>query len=72
MCDISINPEPFSNPQFFKQDEWKAFNYREIRLIHLNINSLLPKIVKLRDIVKRTKAAIGILEYKLDNTILDP
>ena len=37
------------------------------------MNSLLPKIDELRDIAKRTKAAmIGISECKLDSTVLDP
>ena len=64
---------PFSNPQLFKQEEWQAFCNRGLHLIHLNINSLLPKIDKLRYIAKRTKAAvIGILESKLDSNVLDP
>ena len=71
--DISLNPGPFSNPQLFKEEEWRAFSNRGLHLIHLNINSLLPKIDELRDIAKRTKAAvIGISESKLDSTVLDP
>ena len=71
--DISLNPGHFSNPQLFKQEEWQAFSNRGLHLIHLNINSLLPKIDELRDIAKRTKAAvIGISESKLDSTVLDP
>ena len=38
----------------------------------MNINGLLPKIDKLRDIARRTKAAmIGALESKRDITVLD-
>ena len=48
--DISLNPGPFSNPQLFKEEEWRAFSNRGLHLIHLNINSLLPKIDELRDI----------------------
>ena len=71
--DISLNPGPFSNPQLLKEEEWRAFSNRGLHLIHLNINSLLPKIDELRDIAKRTKAAvIGISESKLDSTVLDP
>ena len=71
--DISLNSEPFFNPQLFKEVEWRAFSNRGLHLIHLNINSMLPKIDKLRDIAKRTKAAvIGILESKLDSTVLNP
>ena len=70
---ISLNPGPFSNPQFFKQKAWQAISNRGLHLIHLNINSLLTKIDELRNIAKRTKAAvIGISESKLDSTVLDP
>ena len=41
-------------------------------LIHLNVNSLLPKIDELRDIAKRTKAdMISLTESKLDRTVFD-
>ena len=70
---ISLNPGPFSNPQLFKEEEWRAFSNRGLHLIHLNITNLLPKIDELTDIAKRTKAAvIGIWESKLDGTVLDP
>ena len=69
--DISLNPGPFSNPRLFKE-EWRAFSNRAPHLIHLNINSLMSKIDEMRDIAKRTKAAvIGISESKLDSTVLD-
>ena len=43
-----------------------------LNLLHLNVNSLLPKIDKLRYIAKLSNAAvIGITESKLDNYILD-
>ena len=72
MGDISLKPRPFSNPQLFKQVEWKASRNRGLHLVHLSINSLLPKIDELRYIAKRTKATvIGISESKLDNTGLD-
>ena len=68
---ILVFSGPFSNSQLFKQEEWRAFSNRGLYLIHLNINSLLPKIDELRDIAKRTKAAvIGISE--VDSTVLDP
>ena len=46
--DISLNPGPFTNPQLFKQEDWQRFSNRLLHLIHLNINSLLPKIDELR------------------------
>ena len=71
--DISLNPGPFSNHQLFKKEEWKAFTTRELHFINLSINSLLTKTNELRNIAKRTKAAvIGILKSKLDSTVLDP
>ena len=42
-----------------------------MHFIHLNKNSLLPKIDEIRYIVKLTNAAvIGLSETKLDNIIL--
>ena len=71
--NISLNPGPFSNLQLFKKEDWRAFSNRRLHLIHLNINSLLPKIDELRDMAKRTKAAvIGISESRVDGTVLDP
>ena len=44
-----------------------VFNSRGLHFIHLNINSLLPKIDELRNIAKLSNAAvIGIGESKLD------
>ena len=57
----------------FKKEERQTFSKRVLHLIYLNINSLLPKTDELRDIAKRTKAAvIGISEFKLDSTVFDP
>ena len=42
-----------------------------LHFLHLNINSLLPKIDKLRHIARLTNAAvIGIAESKLDDSVL--
>ena len=68
--DISLNPEPFSNNQSLHSNEWNVFRSKGIHLIHLNVNSLLPKIDEIRYIAERTKAAvIGITESKLDESI---
>ena len=73
MDDIILTPGSLSNPQLFKQEEWQAFSNRGPHIIHLNINSLLPKIDELRDIAKRTKTAvIGISESALDSTVVEP
>ena len=51
----------------------ERFKNRGLHFIHLNINSLLPKIEKLRYIAKSANAAvIGICESKLDASVLDP
>ena len=55
-----------------ENDQWKTFNKHGLHLIHLNINSVLPKIDELHEIAKKTKATvIGLTETKLDATILD-
>ena len=68
--DVNLNP----GPQNFVQQQylWDNFSKRGLHLIHLNINSLLPKIEELRSIVKSSNAAvIGISESKLDKTIFN-
>ena len=69
--DISLNPGPPHNNQLQPQSEWSVFNSRGLHFIHLNINSLLPKIDELRNIAKLSNAAvIGIGESKLDDSVL--
>ena len=69
--DISLNPGPLYNNQLQPQNEWSVFNSRGLHFIHLNINSLLPKIDELRNIAKLSNAAvIGISESKLDDSVL--
>ena len=65
--DISLNPGPFHNLQPLDQNEWNIFKHRGLHFLHLNINSLLPKIDELRHIARLINAAvIGISESKLD------
>ena len=50
---------------------WNIFQKRGMHFIHLNINSILPKIDEIRYIVKLTNATvIGLSETKLGNTVL--
>ena len=43
-----------------------------MHFLHININSLLPKIDELKSIANKTKAAmIGITKSKLDHTVPD-
>ena len=65
--DVNLNPGPVLNNNI-----WEPFDKRGIHLLHININSLLPKINELREIAGRTKASIiGISESKLDDSIDD-
>ena len=69
--DICLNPGPFHNLQPLNHDEWNIFKHRKLHFLHLNINSLLPKIDELRHIARLTNAAvIGISESKLDDSVL--
>ena len=67
--DEKINDDAYkTNPVA----DWKAFNKRGLHMIRLNINSLLSKIDKLREIARKTRATvIGITESKLDGSVLD-
>ena len=54
-------------------NEWNIFKSRGLHFIHLNINSLLPKIEELCIIAKSTNVTIiGISESKLDESVLEP
>ena len=67
--DISLNPRPVYN-QSLDSNEWDVFRPKGIHLIHLNINTLLPKIDDIPYIAERTKATvIGITESKLNESI---
>ena len=70
--DISLNPGPVYNHHQPNLKEWDIFKIKGLHLLHLNVNSLLPKINELRYIAKFSNAdVIGITESKLDNCILD-
>ena len=71
--DISLNPVPNHQHKLQCFNKWNIFKSRGLQFIHLNINSLLPKIEKLRIIAKSTNAAIiGISESILDEFVLQP
>ena len=65
--DLELNPRPNQVNTL-----WDPFNNKGLHFVHLNINSLLPKIDELRTIARDTKAAIiALTESKLDATIFD-
>ena len=68
--DISLNPGP--TPNSISQSFWKPFENKGLHFLHLNINSILPKLDELKTIAGNTKAAIiGITESKVDNSVSD-
>ena len=68
--DISLNPGPFHNLQSLDQNQWNIFRHSRPHFLHLNINSLLPKINEFRHIARLTNAAvIEISESKLDDFV---
>ena len=67
-CDISLNPGPAT----LKNHSWDIFKKRGLHIIHLNINSLLPKIDEIRHIAKSSNfSVIGLSETKLDDSVFD-
>ena len=53
-------------------NHWKAFQCKGLHFLHINVNSLLPKIYEVNLIANKSNATIlGISETKLDNTIMD-
>ena len=66
----SLNPGPTQSDHL--KDNWKIFRNRGLHFIHLNINSLLPKIDELREIKKISNpTVIGVTKMKLHNSIGD-
>ena len=69
--DISLNPGPPHNCQIARLS-WNVFDKKGLHFLHINVNSLLPKIEEVRFIAKKSKATvIGITETKLDGTTFD-
>ena len=68
---INLNAGPANRYQI-KDHKFEVFTRKRVHFIHLNSNSLLPKIGELRHIAKNSNAAVtGISETKLDNTVYD-
>ena len=69
--DISLNWGPINGSQEHNYDHWTVFKERGLHFVHINTNSLLPKVDELWYIAKLSEAAIiGISESKLDDTFL--
>ena len=66
----SLNP--FLSRFIFHTQSWSILNKRGLNFAHININSLLPKIDEVRNILNSNKISVlGITESKLDDTIND-
>ena len=70
--DISLNKGPICKHQLLNTTEWDIFKTNSLHLVHLNINSLLPKIDKLRYISSKLDKSITTLEILIDNYDLLP
>ena len=67
---FSLNPGPVQISPGQKTNIWEPNCI--LHFLHININSLLPKIDELKCIANKTKTAIiGITESKLDYTVPD-
>ena len=61
--DISLNPGPVCKHQLLNTTEWDIFKTKGLHLMHLNINSLPPKIDELRHMAGLSNATVvGISE----------
>ena len=58
--DIKINPGPVCKHQILNTTESGIFKTKGLHLIHLNINSLVPKIDELRHMGRLSNAAVMI------------
>ena len=70
--NVSLNPGPVQISPPVNINIREPFNKKGLHFLHININSLLPKIDELKCIANKTKATIiGITESKLDHTVPD-
>ena len=70
--DVSLNPGPVQISPAVNVNIWEPLNKKGLHFLHININSLLPKIDELKCIANKTKAnIIGITESKLDHAASD-
>ena len=56
--DISLNPGSVCKHQILNTTGWDIFKTKGLHLMHLNINSLLPKIDELRHMGRLSNAAV--------------
>ena len=67
-----INYETQENDLDLNKNDWDIFKEKGLLFLHLNVNSLLPKIEEIRDLAEKTDASvIGISESKIYKSITD-
>ena len=70
--DVSLNPGPVQISLAVNVNIWEPLNKKCLHFLHINIDSLLPKIDELKCIANKTMATIiGITESKLDHAVPD-
>ena len=55
---VSLNPGPVQISLAVNFDIWEPVNKKGLHFLHININSLFPKIDELKCIANKTKATI--------------
>ena len=58
MFGVNLDYTPFVAKKIRDPDHWSSFNKKGLHFLHLNVNSLLPKIDEVKYIAKRTNATI--------------
>ena len=59
MGDITLNSGPFHMNQTSGNNEWDVFKAHGLHFIHININSLLPKLEEFCSIASLTQLLLG-------------
>ena len=72
--NVELNPGPTQNEgvNLPKTNDYEIFKRRGMHFLHLNINSILPKIDELRLIAKNVNPSVlGLTETKLHSSVFD-
>ena len=68
--DVSLNPGPVQTSPPVNVNIWEPLNKKGLHFLHININSLLPKIDELNcKPIRLRPLLLGITESKLDHIV---
>ena len=56
--EVSLNPGPLQISPAVNTNIWKPLNKKGLQILHINTNSLLPKIDEFKCIPNKTEAAV--------------